>query len=139
VKSRRRWACDTSVAVPALDPTHTAHEVCRAVVLETRPALAGHAAHEAHAVLTRLPPALRLSPTQAADVLARAFPTVCWLSPAANDALRAELGTAGIVGGSVYDALVGRASAVDRRVLLTRDQRARATYDVLGVAYRLVE
>lgn len=134
-----RWACDTSVAVPALDPTHEAHDRCRPVVLETRPALAGHAAFEAHAVLTRLPVPLRLSPVRAAEVLARAFPDTCWLSPDEGTALRRELGERGVVGGAVYDALVGRASGSAGRTLLTRDRRARATYESLGVEYRFLD
>lgn len=134
-----RWACDTSVAIPALDPTHEAHDRCRPIVLETRPALAGHAAFEAHSVLTRLPPALRLSPARAADVLTRAFPESCWLDPDACADLRRELGARGIVGGAVYDALVARAADAAGRRLLTRDRRARSTYEALGVDHEWVD
>ncbi|MGF1648687.1 MAG: type II toxin-antitoxin system VapC family toxin [Kineosporiaceae bacterium] len=134
-----QWACDTSVAVPALDPTHEAHDRCRPIVLETRPALAGHAAFEAHSVLTRLPVPLRLSPELAAEVLARAFPDTCWLSPEEGEALRCELGEHRVIGGAVYDALVGRAADSAGRTLLTRDRRARATYESLGIEYRFVD
>lgn len=133
-----RWACDTSVAIAALDPNHEAHAPCRAAMITHRPALAGHAAFEVYSVLTRLPIPLRLGPVQAAQVLEAAFPETCWLSPQHNRELRAELGALGIVGGSVYDALVGRAAAVDERVLLTRDRRAERTYRALEVRHDIV-
>lgn len=133
------WACDTSVAIPALDPNHEAHTACRKALIEYRPALSGHAAFEAHSVLTRLPIPLRLPPAQAARVLAAAFPDTCWLGPEESGRLREELGDQGIVGGAVFDALVGRAAAAAHRVLLTRDRRAERTYRVLGVAHHVVD
>jgi len=136
--SADRWACDTSVAIPALDPTHEAHAPCRRAVLEHRPALSGHAAFEAYAVLTRLPVPRRLTPAQAQQVLARAFPDGCGLARKDADALWTRLGELGLAGGSVYDALVGQAALADARVLLTRDARAERTYRAVGVAYELV-
>lgn len=133
------FACDTSVAVAALDAGHEAHAACRRALVELRPVLAGHAAFETHAVLTRLPLPLRLSPAQAASVLDAAFPEACWLPPEEADRLRAVLGTLGVAGGSVYDALVGQAARVNGRILLTRDRRAERTYQALGVPYRFVE
>ena len=67
------WACDTSVAVAALDPTHEAHPACRRALVELRPALAGHATFETYSVLTRLPLPLRLTAVQAGSVLAGLF------------------------------------------------------------------
>lgn len=133
------WACDTSVVVAALDPQHEAHLSCRKALVDLRPALAGHAAFEAYSVLTRLPAPLRLTPEQAGAVLEAAFPETCWLGPQESSGLRAELARAGIVGGAVYDALVGRAAAVHGRVLLTRDRRAERTYRELAVRHRLVD
>lgn len=133
-----RWACDTSVAVAALDPSHVAHEPCRRALVEHRPALAGHAAFEAYAVLTRLPVPLRLTAAQAGAVLARAFPEPCWLDPEASEALRGRLHECDIVGGSVYDALVGQAALHHGRILLTRDRRAERTYRALGIDHDLV-
>ena len=137
--SADRWACDTSVAVASLDPTHQAHGVCRRALVEHRPALAGHAAFETYSVLTRLPLPLRLTPAQAAAVLVAAFPDHCWLDAAATRELHGRLAEAGIVGGSVYDALVGQAALAYDRVLLTRDVRAERTYRALRVDYRLVD
>lgn len=134
-----RWACDTSVAVAALDPTHEAHPACRRALVDLRPALAGHAMFETYSVLTRLPLPLRLSAGQATAVLAAAFPGDCWLDAAGTRDLRERLADLDIVGGSVYDALVGQASVTNRRTLLTRDRRAERTYRALEVEYRFVD
>ena len=134
-----RWACDTSVAIAALDPTHEAHPASRRVLVDLRPALSGHAVFETYSVLTRLPVELRLTADRALSVLAAAFPDDCWLDVDATRDLRNRLADAGIVGGSVYDALVGQAAAANGRTLLTRDQRAERTYRSLGVGYRFVE
>lgn len=133
------WACDTSVAVAALDSTHEAHAACRQVLVQRRPALAGHAAFETYSVLTRLPLPLRLNATQAGLVLAKAFPAECWLDAPATGDLFERLADLGIVGGSVYDALVGQAASTHRRVLLTRDRRAERTYRALDVQYQFVD
>ena len=63
--SDEQWACDTSVAVAALDPAHEAHPACRRALVDLRPVLAGHAAFETYSVLTRMPIPLRLSADQA--------------------------------------------------------------------------
>ncbi|TDT17295.1 PIN domain-containing protein [Ilumatobacter fluminis] len=132
-----RYAVDTSVAVAALDAAHAAHEMCRAVVVENRPSLAGHAAFETLSVLTRLPGPLAIDAPSAADLIARVFPTVARLDADPSE-LIARLGMVGITGGAVYDALVGEAARTNDVRLLTRDQRARRTYDLLGVDYELV-
>lgn len=136
--SVEHWAVDTSVAVAALDAGHAAHVPCLAAVRELRPALAGHAAFELFAVLTRLPGQLAVDATDAATLIDRVFPEVAWLSTRASGALRPRLATTGIVGGAVYDALVGEAARTNDRRLLTRDLRARRTYDLLGVDYQVV-
>lgn len=132
------WAVDTSVAVAALDSGHMAHGPCVAAVRQHRPALAGHAAYELFAVLTRLPGQLAIDAGDAASLIDRVFPEVVWLSAGASATLRARLATIGIIGGAVYDALVGEAARTAGRRLLTRDLRARRTYDLLGVDYEFV-
>jgi predicted nucleic acid-binding protein len=133
-----RWACDTSVAIAALDPVHEAHPACRRALVDLRPALAGHAVFETYSVLTRLPIPLRLSADQAVSVIAAAFPGDCWLDAAGLRGLREQLAGLDIVGGSVYDALVGQAALTNDRTLLTRDRRAERTYRSLGVEYQFV-
>ncbi len=90
-------------------------------------------------MLTRLPLPLRLSAAQAASVLAQAFPQDCWLEATATRDLRERLADLDIVGGSVYDALVGQAAIAHHRTLLTRDRRAERTYRALDVDYRFVD
>ena len=136
---RRAWACDTSVALAAIDPNHEAHAGCRREVARRRPALSGHAVFECYSVLTRLPPPLRLTAAQAGSVLARAFPEPCWAGPGDLESLRIRSAQLGIVGASVYDALVGQAALVNERTLLTRDQRAERIYRALGVAHEMVD
>lgn len=94
---------------------------------------------ETYSVLTRLPLPLRLSAGQASSVLAAAFAEDCWLDAAGTRELRDRLAGLDIVGGSVYDALVGQAAATNRRILLTRDRRAERTYRSLDVRYRFVD
>ena len=53
--------------------------------------------------------------------------------------LRDRIAGLDVVGGSVYDALVGQASVANRRTLLTRDRRAERTYRALDVEYRLLQ
>ena len=134
-----RWACDTSVAVAALDPAHEAHPACRRALVDLRPALAGHAAFETYSVLTRLPIPLRLAAEQAASVLRAAFPEDCWLDTPGMHDLREQRAVLGIVGGSVDDALVGQAAAANGRTLLTRDRRAERTYRTLQVEYQFID
>jgi hypothetical protein len=136
--SADRFAVDTSVAVAALDSGHAAHAACRASVVARRPALAGHAAFETYSVLTRMPGQLAVNGTSAAAAIRALYPEVCWLDRRRAIALLARCGEVGVTGGAVYDALVGEAARVDARTLMTRDQRARRTYDLLGVDYELI-
>lgn len=136
---RERVAVDTSVAVAFLDAAHTAHRVCVAALEDRSAALAGHAAFESLSVLTRLPGPAQVTASDAAAALQAAFPDPCWLSPVQQSQLLVTLGRTGVDGGAVYDALVGEAARVHDRTLLTRDRRAIATYEFLGVPYLLVD
>lgn len=138
INAERFWAADTSFAVAALDESHDAHVTCRDLARSRRPVLAGHAAFETFSVLTRLPGALRPSPATVGTLLARAFPSPCWLSALQHDELMDRLGTIGTEGGQVYDALVAEAARVHGRTLLSRDLRARRTYELIGVDHEFV-
>jgi len=124
---------DTSVAVALTVADHEHNAAIFRELGARRLGLAGHAAFETFSVLTRLPPPARRTPATVARLLAANFPHSRFLGPQAAATLLAELPTAGIAGGAVYDALVG-ASARDHGLLLaTRDRRALETYRVLGV------
>lgn len=134
----RRFALDTSVAVPLLVQTHGAH---RRVVdwWRGRPlALSGHALAETYAVLTRLPGDVRVGPTDAARLISQRFEEPLLLS--ATDARRVPelMADLDIAGGAVYDAMVALAAATNGHVLATRDSRALGTYQAVGVDIEIV-
>jgi predicted nucleic acid-binding protein len=64
---------DTSVAVPLLVQTHTAHTAVVRWWDGREIALSGHALAETYSVLTRLPGDLRLAPADAARLIAKRF------------------------------------------------------------------
>lgn len=131
-------ALDTSVAIPLLLRSHRRHA---AVVNWWRGrdvALSGHALAETYAVLTRLPGDVRLTPADAARLLKARFAAPLLLKPATAKRLPDILSGLGISGGAVYDALVALAAAQHGRPLATRDARAKATYDTIGVDVEIV-
>lgn len=129
-------AVDTSVAVPTVLVGHVAHGSVLSTVNGRSLALAGHAALEAYSVLTRLPVDDRVAPVDAESLLATNFSIVEPVDSLAQ--VRATIAAAGIVGGAVYDALVGLAAHQNGLVLLTRDLRALGTYAALGVAVEVI-
>ena len=133
-----RFACDTSVAVPALDTTHAHHSWCVDLVRRREPALAGHAAIETYSVLTRLPGPARLSAQSAGRVVLHNFPNSCPAPTQSQLEILDRFAGFGIAGGAVYDGLVALAAHVDERILLTRDERAEPTYRRLKISYELV-
>lgn len=126
-------AVDTSVAVPAFASWHPAHaralEIVNAGVL-----LPAHAALETYSVLTRLPAPHRASPPRVLEFLEESFEGD-WLTlsgPSVRQAI-AELAGRGVHGGSTYDGLIGLTARSVGATLLTRDLRAKQTYELLGV------
>jgi predicted nucleic acid-binding protein len=129
---------DTSVAVAITLRGHEHHDETFRALADRRLGLAGHAAFETFSVLTRLPPPARRTPATVARLLAANFPHTKFLGPAAAAELLAGLQASGIVGGAVYDALVGATAAEHGLTLATRDRRALDTYRRLGVEAALV-
>ncbi|MEB3034296.1 type II toxin-antitoxin system VapC family toxin [[Mycobacterium] nativiensis] len=124
---------DTSVAVALAVADHEQHRQTSQALDGRNLGLAGHAAFETFSVLTRLPPPARRTPTTVARLITHSFPETRFLSPEAAATLLANLGSAGIAGGSVYDALVGAAANEHGLRLVTRDRRAVETYRALDV------
>ncbi len=126
-------ALDTSVAIPLLVATHAAHRDVvrwwdgRGVVLS------GHAVAETYSVLTRLPGDIRLSPDDAATLMAARFGPPLTLTDEIAANVPELLAGMGIAGGAVYDALVALPAAARGATLATRDARARSTYEAVGV------
>ena len=132
-RKRAPLLLDTSAAIALIVEDHEGHAATLKAVRGRRLGLAGHAWFETYSVLTRLPAGRRASPAAAQRLLAHNFPASLFLDEASSADLGPELASLRIAGGSVYDALVGAAARRHRRPLLTRDLRARPTYDALGV------
>jgi predicted nucleic acid-binding protein len=126
-------ALDTSVAIPLLIQTHQHHAEVVRWWNGREVALAGHALVETYSVLTRLPGDLRLSPADAARLLSARFSRPLLLAAPKTAKLPETLAKLGIAGGAVYDALVALAAAEHSVELATRDARAVATYERVGV------
>ncbi|HLI59588.1 MAG TPA: PIN domain-containing protein [Solirubrobacteraceae bacterium] len=124
---------DTSVALPLLVQTHSAH---RAVVRwwgGRKLALSGHAVAETYSVLTRLPGDLRMAAPDAARLMQERFASPLVLGSETARRLPHLLSAMEIAGGAVYDALVALAAADHDVDLATRDARAKSTYERVGV------
>jgi hypothetical protein len=101
---------DTSVAMPLVVADHEHQRAVVEAVGNKTLGLAGHAAFETFSILTRLPPPARRSPSVVGRLIAENFPATRFLSDRAAAELLARLGTLGVAGGAVYDALVGAAA-----------------------------
>lgn len=130
--------CDTSVLVPALMAWHPEHGSCRAAVLREVESIPAHVVLECYSVLTRLPAPHRVSAQDAGAALGGLHLRALTLPASRYAGIVAELAAGGIRGGSVYDALVAATAQHHGRRLLTRDRRARSTYDAVGVGYALL-
>lgn len=126
-------AVDISVAIPLLVQTHPAHAAVVRWWSNREIALSGHALPQTYAVLTRLPGDLRLAPADAARLLGERFAAPLLLGPETAARLPDVLSRLGLAGGAVYDALVALAAAEHGADLATRDARAKATYEMVGV------
>ncbi len=126
-------AIDTSVAVPLLVRSHRDHAAVVRWWDGQQVALSGHALAETYSVLTRLPGDARLAPSDAARLLNSRFEAPLVLSGPVARALPDTLSLLSIAGGAVYDALVALAAREHGVALATRDARAQATYDAVGV------
>lgn len=125
-------ALDTSVAIPLLVQSHTAHAAVVDWWAGRQVALSGHALAETYSVLTRLPGDLRMAPEDAARLLKDRFVSPLLFGLETAGRLPDVLSESGIVGGAVYDALVALAAVEHGAVLATRDVRAKDTYEKVG-------
>jgi toxin FitB len=129
---------DTSVAVALCVEGHIGHRTVVDAIGSRRVGLAGHAWFETFSVLTRLPAPQRRASRDVLRLLRDNFPETVFVTDADQVAFTLELETTTISGGAIYDALVALAARSARRVLLTSDQRAAATYAALGVNVEFV-
>lgn len=129
---------DTSLAVPLLVTSHQAHDTLNGSLGGRSLALAGHAANETYAVLTRLPGDARLSPGDAVRLLVARFEPPVMLDAESARAAFAVLADLEIAGGATYDGLIALAARQSGRPLASRDRRAEGTYRRLGVEVELM-
>lgn len=129
---------DTSVAIPLVLASHEAHEPVTGAIGTRSVALAGHAAFETYAVLTRLPGDARLTPADAVRLLDGRFEKPALLDAASSRKSLAALAELGIAGGATYDGLVALAASRAGLPLASRDRRAEATYRRVGVDVEFV-
>jgi toxin FitB len=130
---------DTSVSVPLLIASHTAHALVVAAVGRRSVALAGHAWHETYSVLTRLPGDARLSPADAVVLLKDRFERPALLDTRTARNAPAMLAEVGVAGGATYDGLIALAAKPTGIPLASRDRRAEGTYRRLGVEVELLD
>lgn len=128
MRSHQGWL---SIGRP-LVATHDAHSEVAAWWDRREVALNGHALAETYSVLTRLPGDLRLTPAYAARLIHDRFAAPLLLGRRTSRRLPLILSRLEIAGGAVYDALVGLAAVENGATLATRDNRARATYEIVG-------
>lgn len=131
-------AVDTSIAVPLLVASHTQHRIVAHWARGRKLLLSGHALAETYAVLTRLPGDSRVAPQDAARLIEERFEYAIPLSDTTAGVLHILLADAGISGGAVYDAMVALAASDHDVTLATRDARARATYEAVGIKVEFV-
>lgn len=134
-----RAVADTSVIVAAALQSGAGHHESRAAIRTSDAAASGHAWVESFSVLTRLPRDVRLSGSDAARVLEAVVPTTRVLSADEQLEFARWVKEGGVVGGAVYDALVGWAAKCAGVPLLTRDARALPTYRSLDVEIMLID
>jgi predicted nucleic acid-binding protein len=94
---------------------------------------------EVYSVLTRLPAPHRAPADQVRTFLDAEFREPWLVLPGPEQAsLLGRLVELGITGGATYDALIGTTALSAGATLITRDRRARAIYDRLGVTVLFV-
>lgn len=130
--------CDTSVLIPALVAWHPDHDSARRSLEDTITTLIAHVLVECYSVLTRLPAPHRFSAGDAGLLLDALELRTVALPASRHRALLSAMAAGGVRGGAVYDGVVAATARHHDLQLLTRDRRARATYDALGVAHTLV-
>lgn len=131
-------ALDTSVVIAAFAPWHEAHTAARRAVTPEA-VVPAHVVTETYAALTRMPEPFRMDAATVSEYLSRQWVgRVIAPDVELYASLTTTAATAGVTGGSTYDALVGLTAHRFGHELLSLDRRAERTYRTLGIAYRLL-
>lgn len=138
--TKQERTVDTSVAVPLLVANSDAHAELTTWAADFDLTLCGHALAETYSVLTRLPGDARVSPADAQELIDDRFVGGAITFPETLVAsLHRMLAAAGIAGGATYDAMIAIAARESGAILVTRDLRAKPTYEALGAEVELFE
>lgn len=130
--------CDTSVLVAAFAGWHTAHDAAVSALARVD-LLVDHVVVETYSVLTRLPAPHRAPAMLVARFLDHHFPAGIRRLPNPPSAVVVEAAlTGGVVGGAVYDLLVGLAASQADATLLSLDRRAVPAYQAAGAGFELL-
>lgn len=131
-------AADTSVVVAAFASWHEGHEAAQRA-LRRGVRLPAQVLVESYSVLTRLPPPHRAAASVVESFLAERFPGAPLTLPGSEyRALLRAMAAAEVAGGAIYDALIAATAKHWAAPLLTRDRRAAAAYDKVGVRYEMM-
>ncbi|MDT0202964.1 PIN domain-containing protein [Nocardioides sp. AE5] len=101
-------------------------------------AVPAHVLLECYSLLTRLPAPHRLAAPDAASLLAHTGLKPLGLPATSYAALVQRLAPTQVRGGAIQDALVAATARHHGHHLLTRDRRARSTYENTGVDFTLL-
>lgn len=131
-------AVDTSIVVAAFASWHEGHRAALEC-MRREPRLPAHVAIETFSVITRLPAPHRAPGKLVAELLRERFRNpLLTLPPQSHLRLVEKAAAVRLAGGSIYDALIAATASRAGATLLSRDKRAAATYEALGVEYELV-
>jgi predicted nucleic acid-binding protein len=130
--------CDTSVVVAGLSDWHADHRSCRSGLLRID-WLAAHVFAESVSVLSRLSHGRAVSVGDAVGLVRQ-------LADGRIRQLRGDryllaltaLGSAGIGGGAVYDAIMGATAREHDATILTLDRKAQRTYLAVGASFDML-
>lgn len=131
-------ALDTSVVIAAFAPWHDAHTAASGAVTADA-VIPAHVVTETYAALTRMPAPFRMDAATVAEYLRRQWGgRVITPDAGVYESLIEAAPAAGVIGGGMYDALVGLTARRFGHELLSLDLRAERTYTTLGIPHRLL-
>lgn len=135
--SEMRVGCDSSVLIPALAQLHPEHALCRPQ-LGRLSALPAHVLLETYSWLTGQGAGVSFRPEAARAVLEALRLEIVQLPAEGYLKLIDRFASRQRSGAAIYDAQIAATAKHHGLKLLSRDRRAAATYDIIGVDYELI-
>lgn len=135
--SAKLVGCDTSVLIPMFSRQHPQHDLCRPHLTRLN-ALPAHVLLETYSWLTGRRDGNVLPPNLIVQALAALETRVVQLPADSYIEMLSLLAKAGRTGAGVYDAQIAATAKHHGLKLLSRDQRAAAIYELVGVDYELI-